>query len=177
MIIPQLEERSCSGHSWPFVTLTGGVSLIPLDRDFLLLIDGDQTTPATDFEFTLPRWLSELAGCFSRSAYIEAEIWGGTGMQACVVLEQRGTVSEPLISSGAINFALRRMGIDDGSSISFCGLSVPTGKDPFDVVGLGRHGSVADWLKDCAEPCAPPNGGPAAPVDNPHAPGGPPSVS
>ena len=107
--------------------------------------------PAPDFEFTLPPWLSDMASCFTRCAYIEAEIWGGAGMQASVVLEQSRILSEPVISSGAINFALRNMGIEDEPSVTFFGLSVPMGKDPFDMVGLGRHRSVSAWLQESAE--------------------------
>ncbi len=160
LIIPQSEERACSEHKWPVVTLEGGVSLVPLDRDYLFLTDGDGTTPAQDFEFITPQWLSEMSSGFSRSAYIEAEFWGGTGMQASLVLERGRILSQPVISSGAINFALRHMGIDDGSSVALFGLPVTAGKDPFDMVGLGRHRSVDGWLRESAEPCAPPNSRP-----------------
>jgi hypothetical protein len=148
-----------------------------LDRDYLFLTDGDETKPAEGFEFTLPQWLSDMGSCFSRSAYIEAEFWGGTGMQASVVLQKSRIFSGPLISSGAINFALRHMGIDDGSSVTVFGRAVPTGRDPFDMVGLGRHRSVGAWLQESAEPSAAPNGGPATPPGNSKPLGGPPSVS
>jgi hypothetical protein len=150
LIIRQSEERAYSGHNWPFVTLAGGLSLIPLDRDYVFLTEGDGTTPRQDFEFTPPQWLSEMASCFSRCAYIEAEIWGGTGIQASVVLEQ-SRISEPVISSGAINLALRQMGIDDEFTVTYFGLLTSTGKDPFDVVGLGRHRSVSGWFKESVE--------------------------
>jgi hypothetical protein len=132
--------------------LAGGVSLIPLTRDCLFLTEGDGTAPAADFQFDLPRWLSDMASCFSKSAYVEAEIWGGTGMQASVVLEKGNIMDGPVISSAAINYALRHMGIDDESFItSSFGGRTSTGKDPFDVVGLGRHRSVSGWLQESVE--------------------------
>ena len=73
---------------------------------------------------------------------------------ASVVLEQSTILSKPVISSGAINFALRQMGIDDGPSGTFFGLPVQSGKDPFDMVGLGRHRSVSAWLQEIAEQAA-----------------------
>jgi hypothetical protein len=137
LIIPQPEERTCSERGWPFVTLKGGVSLIPLARDYLFLAEGDETEP--------PTWLSDMGSCFSRAAYVEAEFWGGTGMQASVVLEHSRILSGPVISSGAINYALRYLGVDDQSSVTFLGVPAPTGRDPFDMAGLGRHRSVGGW--------------------------------
>ena len=154
LIITQSEERACSDRGWPVITLAAGVSLISLDRACLFVTEGDETPPSDDLEFNLPQWLSDIVSCFSRSAYIEAEICGGTGMQASVVLEQSTILSKPVISSGAINFALRQMGIEDGPSGTFFGLPVQSGKDPFDMVGLGRHRSVSAWLQEIAEQAA-----------------------
>ena len=145
LVIPTSEESNCVEHRWPFVTLEAGLSLIPVDRDYILLTEGDDTAPADDVPCDLPAWLLEMASCFSKSAYIEAEFFGGDGTQASVVFGQGRILSAPVVSSGAINFALRQMGIDDESSTSGL-LPIRTGKDPFDVVGLGRHRSVAGWL-------------------------------
>lgn len=153
LIFPQSEEPSCFDHKWPFVTLAGGVSLIPLNRRHILLTEGDETRPAANFDFAIPDWLSNMASAFTKCAYIEAEIWGGDGMQASVTLSKDQTNPDPVISSGAINYALLYMGINhQATSMSSFGLSIPVGKDPFDTVGLGRHRSVSAWLKESFHP-------------------------
>lgn len=148
LIVPQREDRICSERMWPLVRLTAGVSLLPLERDHLLLTEGDDTQPNAFAEFSIPQWLSDLVRDFTRSAYIEAEFWGGTGTQASVVFEQGRVLSGPEISAHAINSALRQLGVTDGPSITFLSLPVTTGRDPFDMVGLGRHRSVSGWLRE-----------------------------
>lgn len=166
LIIHQREEHVCAGRHWPVITLQCGLSLIPIEREYQFLIAGDETEPADDFQFNPSRWLSDMGSWFSRSAYIEAEFWGGSGMQASVVFERSTIVAGPVISSGAINFALRHMGIDDESSITSSGLSVRTGRDPFDMAGLGRHNSVGGWMQERAELGAAPKCGPITQKDN-----------
>ena len=130
---------------------------MPLERDYLFLTEGDETNQREGFECTLPSWFSEIASCFSRSAYIEAEFWGGTGMQAAVVLERSKIILGPEISPAAINSALRKMGVNE-AHIPVFGLAVPTGQDPFSIVGLDRHRSVSGWLRDSVQESAAPNG-------------------
>ena len=142
LIIFQREEPVCAENELPFVTLDGGVSLIRLDRAYLFLTDGDLTDAAEVGEWFAPPWLSELKSRFSRSAYIEADFGGGFGMQASLVWEGGGIVSGPEISSGAINAALHRMGIDDGAPTIPYGLPLIPGEAPFDMVGLGRQRST-----------------------------------
>lgn len=177
LIIPEHEGFACAENKWPFVRLAEHVALIPLHRDYLLLNDGDLTKATEIHDWIAPQWLSEMCSRFSTSAYIEAEFWGGTGMQASVVWEADQIAFGPEVSAGAINAALRRMGIADGPTDTIHGLPLAPGQDPFDVVGLGRHRSVGGWLQEISEPCAAPNGGPAAPADNSNAPGKPPSVT
>lgn len=146
LIIPMAEEPVCVEHGWPFVSLSANLSIIPLKYDYILLLDGDETEPKADFEFIVPQWLLDLVTCFSMSAYVEAEFWAGEGMQASIVFEGHQLMQGPIISSAAINYALRQLGIGDERSYSFFGTLVSGGKDPFDVVGLGRHRSVDSWL-------------------------------
>jgi hypothetical protein len=150
LLIPSAEEATCARHKWPFVSLAAGVSIMPLEHDYLFLTDGDQTSPKADFRFVVPPWLSDIVSCFSTSAYIEAEFWGGTGMQASIIFDGCQIVDGPVISSAAINFALRHLGINDERSITFLGVPVSSGKDPFDIVDLGRHKSVSGWLQESA---------------------------
>lgn len=151
LFVRSAEEAVCAKRKWPFVSLGADISLIPIERDYLLLTDGDETSPKTDFEFVVPEWLLDVASCFSRSAYIEAAFWGGRGMQASIVLDGNRIVDGPVISSAAINFALRLLGIEDERAITFMGMTSSAGKDPFDMVGLGRHRSVSGWLQESAE--------------------------
>src|SRR5262245_20848687 len=102
LIFPQCEEGICTEHKWPFATLKGGVSLLPLERDYSFLTEGDDTQPAEAFEFSLPVWLSDYTNHFTKAAYIEAEFWGGKGMQASVVFEKNRIVSGPDIFANAI---------------------------------------------------------------------------
>ncbi|MCP5521145.1 MAG: hypothetical protein H7A46_06310 [Verrucomicrobiales bacterium] len=151
LIVPEHEDLACAESKWPFVRLAEQVALIPLDRDYLLLSDGDPTEAAEIHGWASPQWLSQMVSRFSRSAYIEAEFWGGTGMQASVVWEAGQITFGPEISTGAINTALRRLGIAGGPAVSIHGLPLAPGRDPFDVVGLGRHRSVGGWLQEIAE--------------------------
>lgn len=132
-----------------------------------VLKDGDLTDAAEVGEWVAPPWLSELMSRFSRCAYLEADFWGGFGMQASLVWEQGRIASGPEISSGAINAALRRMGIDDGAPTILYGWPLIPGEDPFDMVGLGRHRSVGGWLQACAERATAPKGSPATPAGDP----------
>ena len=148
VIVPQQEERTCSEYNWPDITLKEGVSLLPMERDYLFLVEGDETQPADKLAFVIPQWLSDIVRHFSKSIYIEAAFWGGTGMQASVVFAQDRILLGPEISARAINAALRQMGVDNGSSIKLFGLPFTTGADPFDMVGLGRHRAVSGWLQE-----------------------------
>jgi hypothetical protein len=151
LIVPQREDCICSECKLPFVKLAGNVSLIPLDRDYLFLTDGDITQPKGLVEFSVPQWLSELTERFTKAAYIEAEFWGGAGMQASTVLQQDKILFGPVISIDAVNSALRIMGVEDDPSIPIFGvLGLPI-KDLFAAVGLGRHRSVDGWLREHAE--------------------------
>jgi hypothetical protein len=151
LIVPQREDSICSAGKLPFVKLAGNVSLIPLDRDYLFLTDGDITQPKELVEFSVPQWLSDLTERFTKAAYIEAEFWGGSGMQASTVIQQNKILFGPVISIDAINSALRVMDVDDDPSTPTLGVLGLPFKDLFDVVGLGRHRSVDDWLREHAE--------------------------
>jgi hypothetical protein len=151
LIVPQREDCICSEYKWPCVKLASNVSLIPLDRDYLFLTDGDNTQPQTIVEFSVPQWLSAVTGRFTKAAYIEAEFWGGSGMQAAIVLQQSNVLFGPVISIDAINSALRVMGVDDDPSTPLLGVLALPIKDLFAVVGLGRHRSVDGWLQEHAE--------------------------
>jgi hypothetical protein len=77
-------------------------------------------------------------------AYVEAEYHGGDGEQRSIVWQDGAPLGEPEESSGAINDALRRLGVEQAE-----------GADRFDTLGLGRHRSVDDWLQSIRPPAQP----------------------
>jgi hypothetical protein len=151
LVVPEREAAVCAENKWPCVTLAGGVRLIPLERDFLLLAAGDETEPCEHLDFVVPEWMAQMLSRFTTAAYVEAEFWGGTGMQASFVWEDGKMAFGPEVASGAINAALRRLGVQDESRGVFYGLPLIPGKEPFDMIGLGRHRSVGGWLQECAK--------------------------
>jgi hypothetical protein len=78
-------------------------------------------------------------------AYVEAEFFGGSGVQASLVWSGRTIVLGPLIeteetwpggSEAAINQALRLLGVSKGQHF-----------DEFEAVGLDRHRHTSEWLE------------------------------
>jgi hypothetical protein len=69
-------------------------------------------------------------------AYIEAEVFGGSGTQASVIFTNGVQVGQPIVDHDAISQALRNLGVTKGSAI-----------DEFEAVGLGRHRNTEEWLK------------------------------
>jgi hypothetical protein len=93
-----------------------------------------------DEQQKLPDSLRTLRSQLSRrgpSAYVEAEFWGGEGMQACVLFNVDTAQSVPLVEIHAINHALQVLGVRrDGYH------------DEFAAIELGRHREVDDWTSD-----------------------------
>lgn len=77
-------------------------------------------------------------------AYVEAEYHGGDGEQRSIVWKDGAPLGEPEESPGAINDALRRLGVAPAG-----------GADRFDTLGLGWHRSVDDWLQSIRPPAGP----------------------
>lgn len=150
LVISVSEEHLCSERKLAFVRLDCGLSFVPLEHPYIFLEDGDLTESADLDASAVPTPLLQLLTGFSRVAYIEAMIWGGTGMQASLVAEAGVIVQGPEIAPFAINAALRRMGVDNEMYNTFT-----PGKDPFDRAGLGRHRSVEGWLEESKNPRRP----------------------
>jgi hypothetical protein len=95
--------------------------------------------PFTDEgETTTPSPLAKLCEVLSQNrtiAYIEAEIFGGSGMQASFIFSNGVQVGQPIVADDAINQALRSLGVSKGNSI-----------DEFEAVGLGLHRDTDQWL-------------------------------
>ena len=143
-----LGERSTLAHATPLLThsrvvpLSATIGMVPVTDD---LIDSFNTGQ-------VEAW-SGLPGCHFLStaladvlvslserglvAYVEAEYFGGMGEQCSIVWQNRQVVMGPMNRAGAINKALRLLGVRR----SFV-------KDEFDVLGLGRHRETEDWLEE-----------------------------
>lgn len=86
---------------------------------------------------TLPPGLVEMvrtASVGGRAAYVEAELFGGAGLQACLLAEGGTGTEGPQVGPEAINVALRYLGVQRGASV-----------DEFDALGLGRHRDTEQW--------------------------------
>jgi len=91
------------------------------------------------FEFLTPpveNWVRALSKG-SAIAYIETEYFGGEGFERSAIFRDSNVVLGPLDGAGAVNGALRALGI----------VAKP-GQEEFDVVGLGRHRSLEEWLSE-----------------------------
>ena len=82
----------------------------------------------------LPCILHEIAAPAIRMAYIEAEIFGGDGMQAAAVWEKGTLVFGPVVAIDAINQALRILGVTKNGRF-----------DDFDAIDLGRYRDTEMW--------------------------------
>lgn len=124
------------------VDLTDELAMVPLtealrerfDIPQLPLTDEGDETPA------VPESLGALCMQLSRDgliAYLEAEIFGGAGLQAHALFRDGSMIGEPVVAKDAINQALRHFGVRPGRHV-----------DEFDAVGLGRHRETDDWVTD-----------------------------
>ena len=88
---------------------------------------------------SLPETIASLAAPYvqrGRIVYVEAELFGGDGIQACVLWDRGGLASIPIVDGFAINTALR-----------FIGVLADGHRDKFEALGLGLHRTTEDWKK------------------------------
>ena len=120
------------------VPLLSGISMFPLGRAFLEA-HGAPFLPLTDTgDYSLPSTIAEVCSQLAERgevAYVEAELHGGDGTQACVMFHRGGSHDPPRIAIDAINFALRALGVRP-----------PVGDDEFSAVGLAAHRDTEEWL-------------------------------
>lgn len=126
-------------HNMPTHSLPHGITLIPLTDEVLDEHFGP-SGPGTlgtlwKLNAALEAFLVE-ASRSGRVVYMEADFFGGIGIQQAAVWEEGRLVLGPEHSNGvgAINRALRRLGVP-----------CPAGRDEFDELGLGRFRHTADW--------------------------------
>ncbi|PTT90684.1 hypothetical protein DBR42_05330 [Pelomonas sp. HMWF004] len=121
------------------VALPGGVDMIPIGKA-ALKAHAFPFLPLTDEgNEGLPSVIANLCERLSTEcllAYVEAEFFGGVGVQAHALFSA-GKIFGPVVVSGvAINDALRHLGVQKGEAT-----------DEFDVVGLGQRRNTDDWLE------------------------------
>lgn len=121
------------------IELYPNIIAIPISDDFYDEINKEQITKVQDYEY-LTDALKQLCSDFSkiaRTAYIEAEYFGGVGTQNAIVWEASDIVFEETLSGNAINKALQQLCVTRTDD-----------RDEFDTVQLGRHRSNECWLKE-----------------------------
>ncbi len=140
-----IARTGCFGAALPeplrVVRLDGGVDMIPLGRQVRAWY-GIEGCPLTcdedDSDPIAPAALLRLCEGLSRNcavAYVEAEFFGGTGMQASIAFSNGKQVAPAVRAVHAISEALRLLGVEKGRAY-----------DEFEAVGLGQHRDTDDWL-------------------------------
>jgi hypothetical protein len=120
------------------VPLAQGVELVPLGKNALRTLQIPSLPLTDEANESLPAALDQLCKDLSKTAelaYIEAESFGGAGMQAFALYRKGGLVEGPIVGEHAINDALKALGVES---------NVPE-QDEFDVVGLGKHRGTDQW--------------------------------
>ena len=95
-------------------------------------------TDDDDYSPTVPGSLDALCRRLSQHglvAYLEAEFFGGEGMQAHALFRSGAVLGPPMVARNAINQALRRLGVLAGEH-----------HDEFAAVGLGRYRDTDKWV-------------------------------
>lgn len=126
-------------HDLHQVRLAQDMVLIPLDTDQRLKLD-IEFCPLTDGGATeLSAPLIILASKLSQNghiAYIEAEIFGGTGIQASQQFSHGKAITTIAIEINAINAALKSLGVSQTNT-----------SDEFNAIGLGIHRDTDHWIE------------------------------
>lgn len=123
--------------SIPYLALVQGFVLAPVNKNFrdrfnlsiFPLLEGDNTGLLA---------LSSV-GCLvsenAKVAYIEAEFFGGDGMQASMVFENGKITLDKTVSRNAINSALHYLGVEKLTYI-----------DEFEALRLGKYRNTEQWI-------------------------------
>jgi hypothetical protein len=128
--------------------LGSGFAFLPLTADV-----ASPNDPATDYDqfvkLTQPiaEWAAEQSTRFP-IAYVETEYFGGTGGQSAIVWHLGTVLFGPVrtgdsdsLQYGAINAAVRRLGVQRGEAV-----------DEFAALGLGDYRDNDAWLAAVGEP-------------------------
>jgi hypothetical protein len=132
------------------VELPQGYALVPITPQVVDRFGGGEGKPFGDAFWFLSSSVEALARRVSHTspiAYLEAEMFGGTGTQAMVIWRDGEVWAGPATTEfrwpppdpdsspqWAFNQALRKLGVDRGAAF-----------DEFDALSLGRHCHTEDW--------------------------------
>jgi hypothetical protein len=130
-----------SAEGLAVVDLGCGLVMVPLSREVRLRFD-IPNLPLTDggAEPILPELLAAFCSRLSGRglvAYLEAELFGGVGIQAHVLFSDGVALGEPVVAPDAINEGLRLLGVQQGPH-----------EDEFAAVGLGRYRDTDGWMRE-----------------------------
>ena len=122
------------------VQLPQELTLLPLTEKMLTRFN-IPWLPFTDEGMTeLPEGLNNLGSSLSAEGhivvYVEAEMFGGAGVQSMVAWSNGKVTHGPICSQSAINEALQLLGVKK---------EVAT--DEFDALKLGRYRDTEDWTR------------------------------
>ena len=132
--------RANSSTLTSVIPLPQGKAMIPLrgelleDADIPFLPLTDEGGPETIC--SIDEFVSSLIGR-GRFVYVEAELFGGDGTQACVTWDENGKSLTPMVATDATNIALR-----------FLGVQVAGHRDEFAALGLGKYRETQAWLAE-----------------------------
>ena len=145
-----LEPKPRSFDNARCVRLGGALSMVPLSEPLVSEIDeasggsgGGNGVEA--FEFLSPgveAWARALS-IDTAIAYVETEYFAGEGFERAGVWSHGKLTLGPLEGAGSINTVLRALGVQP-----------PPGIEEFELVGLGRHRSLEEWLQEDGGPYA-----------------------
>lgn len=129
--------QDVSNETLCLIELPQGYGMIPLTDEvrkrlkllFCPLTDGDENLPAELIGLCVA--ISQKA----QAAYVEAEFFGGNGMQASVVFNGDENSGSLIIDGHAINEALAEIGVQRFDHV-----------DEFVALGLNKHRDTEDWL-------------------------------
>jgi hypothetical protein len=140
-----LSRRLAPYSNARLVELQGGLGLVPLSEDLLREVqhvtrDASESSAICEtFEFLTPAvelWVCDLSRN-AKVAFVETEYFSGEGFERAALWQDGELVLGPLDGAGAVNEALRALGVSAGP-----------GQEEFDYVGLGRHRSLEEWLSE-----------------------------
>lgn len=134
LIGEETDVRSAAPSGAAVIALSQSKALVPLTKS-VREEHGISFLPLTD-EGTddVPESVRAFAARGKKIAYVEAEFFGGDGMQAAAVWEEGRLVFGPLVADDAINQALRVIGVAKKESF-----------DEFEALSLGRHRDTDEW--------------------------------
>ena len=137
---PVLKTLGIRFRTAKVVSLSGELALVALDDVLQDEINQDSNQLIEPWDIFTEK--IEAAGReLSRHgivAYVEADYFGGTGDQSCVVWEKGQELLRETRSAKAINHSLKLLGV-------VCSAEAV---DEFDTVQLGRHRSAESWTED-----------------------------